>query len=114
AADILIYAQTSLTPAQVKGIEALEGVDAGEVFSLSQVSVEDQVLTLAAVDPATYRHFNPVATAQELEVWTRVAGGEIALPLETAQVVGDDEDFVKMGNDKDAPRAHIGVYAAQV
>ncbi|MDT0202358.1 M15 family metallopeptidase [Nocardioides sp. AE5] len=114
AADIMIYGQTSLTPEQVAAIKALDGVDAVEVFSLSQVSIENQVLTVAAVNPTTYRHFNPVATAQEIDVWTRIAGGELALPPETAATVADDEDFVKLGNDKDAPRIHIGVYAAQV
>ncbi|HEY9562531.1 MAG TPA: M15 family metallopeptidase [Nocardioides sp.] len=113
-ADILIYSQDPLTDYQVKRIEGLKGVGAADVLSMSQVSVENKVLSIAAVDPSTYRRFNPVATAQAQEIWDRVAGGEVALPPDLAKSIKDKDDYVKLGNDKSAPRVHIGVYAEQI
>lgn len=113
-ADILIYSQQPLSKTQIAAIEKLKGVGATELISMSQVSIENHVLSIAAVDPATYRRFNPVASAQAQEVWTRVAGGEAALPPEVADKIKDNKDFIKLGNDKDAPRIHIGVYSEQI
>src|SRR3546814_16333659 len=81
---------------------------------MSQVSVENKVLSIAAVDPSTDRLFNPVATAQAQEIWDRVAGGEVALPPDPAKSIKDKDDYVKLGKDQPAPRGHIGGHAEQI
>ena len=44
-------------PAWSGGSPPLEGVRDVEQFSMAQVSIENQALNLAAVDPATYRNY---------------------------------------------------------
>ena len=43
------------------------------------MGIENRVITVAAVDPATYRRYTPVGSAQLGAVWDRVAGGELAI-----------------------------------
>ena len=99
----------------VRGIERLKGVRATNLFSMGQPVIENQALTVAAVDPATYRLFTPAASADTQEVWDRVAGGELALSPELRRKVPKDKnDFVRLGSADDAPEVHIGYYAPQV
>ncbi|GAA1905462.1 hypothetical protein GCM10009737_02870 [Nocardioides lentus] len=112
--DLLVYGQDTLDPDVVAQVEALDGVEAVEQFSLAPVAVEDRVIDVAAVDPATYRRFNPVNAAQFGEIWDRVARGEMGILPRLGRSVQDDEGFVRLGNDRDAPRVHIGAYAPQV
>ena len=57
----------------------MQGVTRVERFSLAQVSIEDHAINVAAVDPATYRNYNPDAVAQFQPEWNRIAAGEMAL-----------------------------------
>lgn len=114
--DMLVYSQESLSEDMVEQIAALEGVDAVESLAMAQVPVEDRVINLAAVDPATYRRFVPDrASARLLEAWKRVAAGEIAvLPEMKQKIPMDDQGFLSLGNATEAPKAHVGAYVAQV
>lgn len=113
--DLLVYSQESLSGAMVEEIKGLEGVDAVEQLALAQVPVEDKVLNLAAVDPASYRRFVPTASARLLEAWKRVAGGEIAvLPGMEEKVPMDDQGFLSLGNGRKAPQVHVGAYVEHV
>jgi len=114
--DLLVYSQDSLSEEMVDDIAALEGVDAVEPLALAQVPVEEKVINLAAVDPATYRRFVPdVASARLLEAWKRVAAGEIAvLPEMKKKIPMDEQGFLSLGNATGAPKAHVGAYVAQV
>jgi hypothetical protein len=114
--DMLVYSQESLSEDMVEQIAALEGVDAVESLAMAQVPVEDRVINLAAVDPATYRRFVPDrASARLLEAWKRVAAGEIAvLPEMKKKIPMDDQGFLSLGNATEAPKAHVGAYVAQV
>lgn len=114
SADILVVAfgRKGLDPDLVATIADLDGVQATELIDLGSVSLENEVATVAAVDPASYRRFT--AAGQADEVWQRVAGGEMAIGQELADKAQDEQAFVKLGNDKDAPSVHIGAYVDQV
>ena len=116
SADLLVFSpKHPLDEDMVRGIERLKGVRATNLFSMGQAVIENQALTVAAVDPATYRLFTPAASADTQEVWDRVAGGELALSPELRRKVPKDKfDFVRLGSADDAPEVHIGYYAPQV
>jgi len=114
-ADLLVYAQDSLKPSAVAGVKALSGVANLHQFSLSQVAVQDRILQVAAVtELADYRLFNPDATAQEDQVWDRVAGGELAIGQREGEALQDAEGILRLGNDQTAAVVHIGAYAPQI
>ncbi len=114
SADILVVAfgRKSLPDELVAGVEQLDGVQATELVDLGSVSLENEIATVAGVDPGSYRRFT--AAGQADEVWQRVAGGELAIGQELADKAQDSEAFVKLGNDKDAPKVHVGAYVDQV
>ena len=115
AADILVYGKDSMSPSTVAEIRRLRGVQHVDSLSLAEVVIENQALTVAAVDADSYRHFAHNRSANTDEVWDRVAGGEVAvlrglrdkLPL-------DAGGFLKMGSSADVPWVHVGAYAPQV
>ncbi len=112
-ADMLIFRSHPLSAAMVSRIRHVPGVTRVERISLAQVSIEDHAITVAAVDPATYRNYNRNRVAQFQPEWDRVAGGEMALrPQFRKQVT--DSGFVRMGTSADAPQIHVGVYAPQI
>lgn len=110
-ADILIYAEDTLSEDMVEEIQGLDGVHSVEQLSLASASIENQVFTIAAVDPATYRRFTN--SGKQDEIWARVAGGEIATDKPVADKVADQESYIKLGSEKDAPEVHVGAYAPQ-
>jgi hypothetical protein len=113
-ADLLVFDQEPLGGRLVARIDGLRRVERTERLSLANVGVENKVITIAAVDPATYRNYTPYASAELQEAWDRVAGGELAVDPGVGERIQDPEGFVKLGNDKDAERVHIGAYAPQV
>ncbi len=113
-ADMLIFSQESLSPSMIAAIRRIKGVTAVASLSLAQVSIENKVINVAAVDPATYRRFTPIGSAQLQEVWTRVAGGELAINPRLGKQVQDTKGYLRLGNDVDAPQVHIGAYAPQI
>lgn len=110
-ADILVYSTKPLSADMVEQIKGLEGVEAAEQFSMASIAIQNRVVTLAAVDPGTFRRFT--TSGKEEEIWSRVAGGEIATTEKLGQRIADTQAFVRLGADKDAPAAHIGAYAEQ-
>lgn len=109
--DILVYSGKPLSDDVVAKIRKLAGVKALEHLSLANVSIENSVYTVAAVDPSTYRHFS--TAGKQDEIWARLAGGEMALPQAVAEKVASKEGFVTLGADEDAPEVHVGAYAPQ-
>ncbi|WP_166389281.1 M15 family metallopeptidase [Nocardioides ochotonae] len=115
SADILISTEETISKQTVQRIRRLPGVTAVEPLSVALVSVEDRVLSVAAVDAAGYRRFTGLATAEEQAVWDRVAGGEIAVrPALQARLPLDEQDFVRLGSEEGSPSAHVGAWAPQV
>ncbi|WP_067430313.1 M15 family metallopeptidase [Nocardioides jensenii] len=108
-ADILVYSTKPLSDEIIDRIKKVKGVEVTEQFSLASVPIENRVVTLAAVDPATFRRFT-VSGKQE-EIWGRVAGGELATKQATGKRIQDKQAFVRLGADKDAPSVHVGAYA---
>lgn len=115
SADILVRASTTLTPAQIAAIKAIPKVTGVEQLSIGEVSIEDKLLNVVAVDPATYRNYTPLATADSTEVWDRVAGGELAVnPDLKKQLPPDANGYWQMGSNASAPKIHVGAWAAQI
>ncbi len=114
-ADVLVYTGDSLSDETVSAIRRLQGVQDVETLALAQVPIENKVITVAAVDPSTYRNFTPAGSAETQEVWDRVAGGELAISPELEKKLPlDDEGYLRLGSEKDASRVHIGAFAPQV
>ena len=113
SADMLIFRQHPLSDGMVRRIRHIPGVTQVERFSLAQVSIQDHAINVAAVDPATYRNFNPAAAAQFQPEWNRVAGGEMALRTSFRKQVAKN-GFVPLGAGSHAPEVHVGVYAPQI
>jgi hypothetical protein len=109
--DLLVYSQDPLPEGVVSAIKAVKGVQRAEQFSMASFYVEEQQVTYAAVDPDTFRRFMPAATAQNTEVWDRVADGELGVTPKIRDAVAVQDDVVRMGNAKDAPTLHIGALA---
>jgi hypothetical protein len=112
-ADMLIFRQRPLSASMVRRIRAVGGVTRVERFSLAQVSIDDHAINVAAVDPATFRNYNPAQVAQFQQEWDRVAGGEMALRPQFRKQVQKD-GFVRMGAGASAPQIHVGIYAPQI
>jgi len=109
--DVLITSASRIPDDMVKGLRAIKGVRGVERLSVGSLSVEGRTLTVAAVDPASYRRFTPVQSAQADDVWTRVAGGEVAIdPAVPRKVIGAG-DQLALGDSEDAETIHVGAYA---
>lgn len=109
--DILVQSPNPLTPAVVAKVTKAKGVVATEQFSLATFYREEEAITYAAVNPQTFRAFSPGPTASLNEVWDRVADGEIALRPDLRSSLSGAGDYVTLGNDDNAQRAHIAAYA---
>ncbi|MGN6781822.1 MAG: M15 family metallopeptidase, partial [Marmoricola sp.] len=115
SADILVRAEGSLSAATIAKIKAIEGVTGIEQLSIGEVSIEDKLLNVVAVDPATYRTYTPLASADATDVWDRVAGGELAVdPDLKKHLPPDAQGYWKMGSAASAPRIHVGAWAPQI
>ncbi len=114
-ADIVANGSKPLPKGTVDRIRRLEGVQDVEQISLVSIPIENRALSVAAVDPATYRNWvTAPGSAQTAEVWDRVAGGEVALrPALEQRAPLDADDFLALGSTADAPKVHVGAYAQQ-
>jgi D-alanyl-D-alanine carboxypeptidase len=112
-ADMLIFRQHPLSDRMVRRIRHVQGVTRVERFSLAQVSIQDHAINVAAVDPATYRNFNPDAVAQFQPEWNRIAAGEMALRSGFRKQVAKS-GYVRLGASADAPQVHVGAYSPQI
>ena len=111
--DMLIFDQEPLSDEMVDQIRDLPQVAAAEVIGLGNVAIENQALTVAAVDGDSFRRFAPAGSAQTQDVWERVAGGELAIDPRLGRRLQDDEGNLALGTGEDAPVLHIGAYAPQ-
>lgn len=111
SSDILVLSKDTLDEDMVKEVGALKGVTHTETFTIGQFFAEETGVTYAAVDPATFRRLTPPGTAQTLDVWTRVAGGEVAVSPGVAKKIADKDGYIKIGAGEKAQRIHIGAYA---
>lgn len=112
--DILVQSPNSLSEAVVRRSARTKGVVEAEQFSLATFYREEEAITYAAVNPATFRVFTPGPTAGLTELWDRLSDGEIALRTDLRSSLAGPGDFVTLGNDDNAQKAHIAAYAPLV
>ena len=113
-ADVLVTS-TRTIPASVRHrLAAVHGVVKAMPMSFASLSVNGRTLSIAAADPAEFRRFTPVQSAQTDAVWSRVAGGEIAVDPSLPRKLEDRSGYLRLGTSKDAPEVHIGAFAPLV
>ncbi|WP_175422332.1 M15 family metallopeptidase [Nocardioides jishulii] len=113
-ADLLVQVERTLTADEIARVRRVAGIDHVTPLSLAQVSVQNRVLTLAAVDVSQYRRFTQRRTARYQAAWDRVAGGELAVDPSVPRRLWEADDHLRLGNDRQAPRVHIGATVSQV
>ncbi len=111
SADVLVYSQDTLAESTAKKIESIKGVVDVEPISMGSFFAADREVTYAAVDPDTFRRYTAPGTAQTLEVWQRVANGEIAVEPRIGRKLEQKDGYLRLGNESDAQTLHIGAYA---
>jgi hypothetical protein len=109
--DVLISASDTLPENLVEKIRGIEGVRAATQFSMASLSIDGRTLTVAGVDPAEFRSFTPVETAQAQFVWDRLAGGEVAVDPSVPKKLVGKGDMIKLGTRENSPSVHVGAYA---
>lgn len=116
SADILIQDTTALSDEVVDAVSAVPGVRVASRMAVGQVLLENKLYTIAAVDPAEYRSFTAVGSAEFQEQWDRVAQGEVAV-VDTlkGKLPVDGDDYLELGlEDGTTADVHIGTWAPQV
>ena len=114
SADILVQWDKAIDDDLLKKVEDLAGVAHTERIGLGQVSLENRVLTVASVDPGSYRNFTQAQVADFQEAWDRVAGGELAIDRTVARRLVDKAGLIQLGAEDAAPELHVGAYTPQV
>jgi hypothetical protein len=114
SADILVQWDKPIDDELLERIEKLRGVAHTERIGLGQVSLENRVLTVAAVDPAGYRNFTRAEVADFQEAWDRIAGGEMATEARVARRLADPDGMIRLGTDDGAPTLHVGAHTPQI
>ena len=113
-ADVLIRSTRPITAALRTRVAAVRGVEAVLPMSVAALAVDGRTLTVASADPARFRRFTPVHSAQAQEVWSRVANGEVAVDPSVSHRLERPRGYLTLGNQEGAPRLHIGAYAPLV
>lgn len=113
-ADLLVVGSDTLPPSVVRRVRQLPGVASVERISLAQVSVQDRLLGVAAVDPATYRRYTKPVSAFSLPVWRRVAAGDLAVVRNQSRRLRSVAAAVPLGSAATAPRIRLGAIAPQI
>jgi hypothetical protein len=111
SSDVLVFSRNTLDKSTIAQIKKIKGIQAVEPISMAQFFVNEQEVTYAAVDPATFRRFSPPGTAQTEAVWERVADGEIAVEPAIGKKLQHKDGYMRLGNESTAKTIHIGAYA---
>jgi hypothetical protein len=112
-ADFLVALPDTASKDLVKAVEGVHGVTSVTVISLSEAVIENRAITVAAVDPATYRSF-VVGHQDDPVPWDRVASGEMALkPRLEHRLPIDAQGYLRLGGATDAVAVHVGAYVEQ-
>jgi len=114
SADVLVYTNRTFTAEERQRIRGMRGVSAVLPMALAQVAVQGRTIHVAAADPGRYRRFTLPNAAQLDEIWSRVAGGEIAVEPELGRQIAEADGGLRLGRSETAPALHIGAYASMV
>lgn len=79
---VLIVAARTLPRAIRERVRDLPGILGAADLALASTTAAGQKITIAGVDPATYRRFTPRGTAEADPLWHAVAAGDVALAHE--------------------------------
>ena len=109
--DVLVTSSRTIPRDVLEAVKRVEGVSAALQLSLASLSANGRTLTVAGTDPGAFRRFTPVQSAKSDEVWSRVAGGEVAVDPTLPRRLADDRGYLRLGTAQDSPDVHIGAYA---
>ncbi|MQA80514.1 MAG: M15 family peptidase [Streptosporangiales bacterium] len=79
AADLLVRGRGTLTASLRTAIDRVRGVGTTLTFAAGTTTVNGTKVTVAAVDPSTFRSYAPTGTAESDALWQSVARGELAV-----------------------------------
>jgi hypothetical protein len=113
-ADVLVTSSRTIPTAVRHRLAAVHGVAKTMPMSFAALSINGRTLSIAAADPAEFRRFTPVQSAQANAVWSRVAGGEVAVDPSLPRRLEDRSGYLRLGTAADAPEVHIGAFAPLV
>jgi len=113
--DLMVVSPQTLDKKTIAAIKRVKGVTSVETLSLAESVIENQAISVAAVDPGSYRNYvSDLNAAQTDELWIRVAGGELGLKRQRRDELPlDEQGNLKLGAAADAPSVHVGAYSAQ-
>ncbi|HEX6446335.1 MAG TPA: M15 family metallopeptidase [Streptosporangiales bacterium] len=83
-ADLLIRDATPLPSALRHRIEHAHGVATTLTFAVGTTTLAGHKVSVAAVDPSTFRSYAPLGTAESDPLWASVARGDLAVAHRTA------------------------------
>jgi hypothetical protein len=111
--DLLVLGERALPRSVRRTVAAVSGVRAVTTLSLASVPVGGAMITVGAVDPASYRRFTPERTARMTEVWHRVAAGELAVTQQTGDLLGQPLGGpMVLGNSHRSVSLRVGAFAS--
>ena len=113
-ADVLVTSSRKIPDSVRRNVDRVKGVRTSMPMSFAALSVNGRTLSLAAADPARFRHFTAFASARSDAVWRRVADGEVAVSPDLPRKLESPKGYLRLGSAKDAPPVHIGAYAPLV
>jgi hypothetical protein len=112
-ADLIVVAPRTLPTSVRRRVAATAGVVAVVPVALATAPVRERMLTVAAVDPSSYRPFTPEVTARSTAVWRRVAEGELAVSPTVAAELGQPlGEALALGNDAGSLTLRVGAAAS--
>ena len=113
-ADVLVTSSRTIPDSVRDAVRGVRGVDAAMPLSLASLSVNGRTLSIAAVDAGQFRRFTPLPSASADDVWSRVAGGEVAVDPSLPRRLEQPQGYLHLGTAADSPEVHIGAYAPLV
>jgi hypothetical protein len=113
-ADVLVTSSRTIPAARRARVAGVKGVAAVLPLSIGSLSANGRTLTIAAADPAKFRRFTPVQSAQSDAVWSRVAAGEVAVDPSLPKKLQDPKGYLTLGTRQSSPQVHIGAFAPLV
>jgi hypothetical protein len=112
-ADLLLVSPRGLSPQAHRRVSATDGVAATVTVAMATAPVGGRMITLAAVDPSSYRRLTPEVTARADAVWQRVAEGDLAISPELSDDLGQQLGHeLVLGNGAGSQTIRVGARAS--
>ncbi len=113
-ADVLVTSSRTIPDSVRAAVRGVRGVQAAMPLSLAALSLNGRTLSVAAADPGRFRRFTTLQSASADDVWSRVAGGEVAVDPSLPRRLEQPKGYLHLGTAADSPEVHIGAYAPLV